>query len=145
MLSVRSMGETLRQSHPRGTREACPLPCLLGSARAPDAEQGLGVGLQPQALTPAARTGPQTQTGNPAVGSHGPQFPETSRCPDLALVNSGKSKSLRIQVLGGKQAMGRVSQAQTLAAGQRGSSSRKHGLQPPAHQMVGRGGPGPGH
>lgn len=82
-----------RQSHPLETREACLLPRLLGSAQAPNAEQAPG-------LTPAARTGPQTQTGNLAVGSHGQQLPRASRRLDLALAHSGESGSLCVQVPG---------------------------------------------
>lgn len=88
------------QSHPLGTREACLLPRLLGSAQAPNAEQAPG-------LTAAARTGPQTQTGNPAVGSHGQQLPRASRRLDLAVAHSGESRSLCVQVPGRKQGAGR--------------------------------------
>ena len=71
LFSVRSMGEPPAPEPPSGNKGGVPPSPPTGQRPSPGCRAGAGCGPSAPGLTPAARTGPQTQTGNPAVGSHG--------------------------------------------------------------------------
>lgn len=136
VFSVRSMGEPPTPEPPSGNKGGVPPSPPTGQRPSPQRRAG------PRPDCSSQNRSTDTDR-KPGCGESRPAAPAGQQAP-----GPGRGSQWLEQkplCAGPRQGAGRgqASRAQTLEAGQGGPSCRGHDLQPPGHQMAGRGGPSP--